>query len=576
MAVLLANGTLAIRLDQFGRVSSLSFPHVGREVQNRQAVHRIGVWVDGEFSWIDDGAWRVRMRLPQGALVVHTVLKHERLGLVLECDDFVDSKVNVFGRNIHVVNLRTETRQVRLFLHQAFRLRDDGQAIDTAQYVEASRALLHYRGRRAFAAGLRTFAGRDFDRWTVGRFGDGLDGAWRDAEDGELAGCPHEYGMTDSVLSCSLRLAALASDRCTYWLAAGKSIKEALGLHEKTRGVGLVRSLARTTDAWHKWLSPGFRAVQKLPPAHRQTFVNSLLTLRAHADESGLVLTDDAVGGCRLYDAAFALWPLIRLGYGDEAAMFFEACRRIFETDGYFAPAYYTDGEPVATDTAWRQDRPPIRLRDAAAVLFIFCQFATSRVGVERSRQLYQSVAAKVATFLTDNWDNPAADDDAAFVWRLSRAALEQASELAQQHDDPANAVQWRTCADDISTQLAGRGADGVTMDAVYAAYMFGVEGEGEAERTGQLVNEATQTLAAVDGLFKRRADDPDSSVVASLWLAQYYIETGELARAERIVDLIRERRITKTGVVNEHSASSVVASAEYVNTLLDMIVAQR
>lgn len=111
-------------------------------------------------------------------------------------------------------------------------------------------------------------------------------------------------------------------------------------------------------------------------------------------------------------------------------------------------------------------------------------------------------------------------------------------------------------------------------MDAVYAAYMFGVEGE--ADRTKQLVGRAVQTLAAVDGLFKRRADDPDSSVVASLWLAQYYIETGELARAERIVDLIRERRITKTGMLSEHSASSVVASAEYVNTLLDMIVAQR
>jgi similar to glucoamylase len=574
MSVLLANGRLAVELDQFGRVSSLSFPHVSREVQNHRAVHRLGVWVDGEFSWIDDGSWRVTLRLPQGALVAHTVLKHERLGLVLECDDFVDSKVNVFGRNIHVVNLRTETRQVRLFLHQAFRLYDDGQAIDTAQYVEASRALLHYRGRRAFAAGLRTFAGRDFDRWTVGRFGDGLDGAWRDAEDGELAGCPHEYGMTDSVLGCSLRLAALASDRCTYWLAAGTSIKEALGLHEKTRSVGLVRSLARTTDFWHKWLSPGFRAAQKLPLPHRKAFINSLLTLRAHVDEHGLILTDGSAGNCRLHDAAFALWPLIRLGYGDEAAMFFEACRRIFETDGYFAPAYYTDGEPVATDTAWRQDRPPMRLRDAAAVLFIFCQFATSRVGMERSRQLYQSVAAKVAIFLTDNWDNPAVDDDAAFVWQLSRAALEQASELAQQHDDPANAVQWRTCADDISTQLAGRGADEVTMDAVYAAYMFGVESE--AYQTKQLVSEATRTLAAVDGLFKRRADDPDSSVVASLWLAQYYIETGELARAERIVDLIRERRIAKTGVVNEYSASSVVASAEYVNTLLDMIVAQR
>ena len=75
----------------------------------------------------------------------------------------------------------------------------------------------------------------------------------------------------------------------------------------------------------------------------------------------------------------------------------------------------------------------------------------------------------------------------------MSRAALEQASELAQQHDDPANAVQWRTCADDISTQLAGRDADEVTMDAVYAAYMFGVEGE--ADWTKQLVSEATQKI---------------------------------------------------------------------------------
>ena len=56
MVVLLANGTLAIRLDQFGRVSSLSFPHVGREVQNRQAVHRIGVCVAADDAAAAGGA----------------------------------------------------------------------------------------------------------------------------------------------------------------------------------------------------------------------------------------------------------------------------------------------------------------------------------------------------------------------------------------------------------------------------------------------------------------------------------------------------------------------------------------
>ena len=60
-SIVLSNNELCVALDRFGEVRDLYYPHVGYEDHVRgHYLHRIGVWVDGQISWLsDDPAWEI-------------------------------------------------------------------------------------------------------------------------------------------------------------------------------------------------------------------------------------------------------------------------------------------------------------------------------------------------------------------------------------------------------------------------------------------------------------------------------------------------------------------------------------
>ena len=124
---------------------------------------------------------------------------------MLEFDDAVDTDFNVLLRTIHVVNLQPETRDVRLFMHQAFIIGDSGSSTDTVQVLPDDNAVIHYRGRRGFAASGQIDGGRFFDQYAVGVFGrEGREGTYRDADDGELSNSTAEHGRVDSTIRFKL------------------------------------------------------------------------------------------------------------------------------------------------------------------------------------------------------------------------------------------------------------------------------------------------------------------------------------------------------------------------------------
>jgi GH15 family glucan-1,4-alpha-glucosidase len=57
--VVLSNGQLFVGLDENALVHDFYYPYVGLEnlTNARSLQHKIGVWVDGVFSWTDDGTW---------------------------------------------------------------------------------------------------------------------------------------------------------------------------------------------------------------------------------------------------------------------------------------------------------------------------------------------------------------------------------------------------------------------------------------------------------------------------------------------------------------------------------------
>jgi len=179
--LVLSNGELHIGINKYGLVHDFYFPYVGLEnhAAGKSLRHRVGVWVDGKVSWLDEPGWEFSFRYFHRALIGHTVARNDEIGILLEFDDVVDANISAFMRNVHVVNMRPVERDVRLFMHQAFDIGDARSNTDTAQYLPDNHAILHYRGRRAFIISATTSDGVPFDQYTVGLFGiEGREGTY--------------------------------------------------------------------------------------------------------------------------------------------------------------------------------------------------------------------------------------------------------------------------------------------------------------------------------------------------------------------------------------------------------------
>lgn len=609
--VVLSNGELHVGINKYGLVHDFYFPYVGLENHSsgQSTRHRVGVWVNGEISWMDEHGWEMTFRYPTRALIGHTIAKNEHLGVLIEFDDVVDAHVSAFMRNIHVVNLRPEAREIRLFMHQAFVIGDARSNTDTAQYLPDSDAILHYRGRRAFIVSGMTNNGQPFDQHSIGLFGiEGHEGTYRDADDGELSMGSVEHGRVDSALRFVLHIGAHSSARVHYWIAAGTSIREALYIHKHILEDGLLKRLHDTADWWKKWLEPALQTAEKLPAEHRETFIRSVMVIKSQIDKRGAVIasTDttmlnysrDAYAYCWPRDGAYVLWPLIRMGYVDEPRRFFEFCRRGLHPGGYLMHKYRADG---ALGSSWHPYvhgdivAPPIQEDETALVLFVFAQYYQLHPSAQLLRDFYTSMVVPMAEFLTlyidevtglprpsyDIWEERFLTT--TYTTAVTYAALLAAADLADVAQDAGNAVRWRAAADDMAAAAhkhlynKDRKAfykgiivqDGAiqydtTFDisSVFGSFMFGLFPAGSDEMTDAVVTLEQTFGFTVDkpGLPRyendtyRRVSDAVTGnwwCITSLWMAQYYIEMGHTDKARAIADWVKSHA-GGTGILPE------------------------
>jgi GH15 family glucan-1,4-alpha-glucosidase len=207
--VILGNGSLTVGLNEVGLVHDFYYPYVGLDnlTTARSMDHKIGIWVDGHFSWLDDGSWDIHVNFEQDALVSDISFINKDLNLEITSSDFVDHELNAFCRKIHVKNNADHERAVRVFMHQVFQISRGGRG-DTALFVPEDNYLLDYNGRCSLLINGRTESGESFDQYSVGNYGiEGKEGTYRDAEDGELTGNAVEHGGVDSVARFTLELA---------------------------------------------------------------------------------------------------------------------------------------------------------------------------------------------------------------------------------------------------------------------------------------------------------------------------------------------------------------------------------
>jgi GH15 family glucan-1,4-alpha-glucosidase len=639
--IFLGNGAMLVGLDKDGFVYDFYYPYVGLEnhASSRDLHHRIGVWVDGDFTWLDDGSWDISLDYSPVGLIGHMKAVCSIREITLEFHDAVDSQYNVFSRNIHVVNNSKFQKDIRVFLHQVFRISDSNRD-DTAQYMPDDHVLVHYRGRRVFVIGGEHADGTPFDQFSIGLHGiEGHEGTYKDAEDGELSSHPVEHGRVDSTIRYSIKVEPLSSSRIRYWITAASSKSTALELHNKFVGEGFYDRFQTTEQSWQDWLAIGSNQLHKIDKQFHDSTIKSLLIIKSHIDKRGSVIASgdsamlnyarDYYSYCWPRDAAYALWPLVRLGYFHEAKMFFEFARDTLHEDGYLMHKYQPDR---ALGSSWHpyivdnKSELPIQEDETAIVLFLLSEFYKTAKDEDFVRSMYKGLVQPAANFMDSYIDSdtklPHASYDlweqkfstSTYTTALVYSSLVSAAALAEEFEFPDDAIRWRTVAEDIRSNaqdaffnskkqffykgftINNKGMleydETIDSSSLYGAAMFGLYDIND-DRVSRAIETLENTLVDKSnsgGVPRYEYDEyyatkPNSLgnpwFVTTLWYAQILIEKGRVDKAREIVQWAMSKML-KSGALPEQidpdsskhiSVEPLVWSqAEFINTVLDLM----
>lgn len=418
-ALTLGNGTMLVCLDEHGFVRDFYFPYVGLENQVAGNKHRIGIWINDRFSWIDDGSWKISIGYKPETMVGYLVCKNDSLQLTVVMEDIVYNETNVFLRQMDVYNHSDQPISVRVFFHQMFWI-GESKKRNTAFYDPTHNSIVHYKGRRVFIVNGMTTSGTTIDDYTMGAYMDeGKEGAYRDAEDGVLSKNAVEHGSVDSVIRFSTSCGPNEKTRLYYWICAGKSLEEAYELNtmvlQKT-----PESMIHSTEAyWHAWLETKEFPTDKLPEDLKKLFDTSLFILRCHTDNRGSIIASadsemieygkDDYSYMWPRDAAFIVGTLCKAGYPEVTKPFFQFCMDVLHPDGYLHHRFRPDKSLGSTwhsttsQKEWLKDKIlqlPIQEDESASVLFALLRYYEASKDLEFIETLYKPLIEKIATFL--------------------------------------------------------------------------------------------------------------------------------------------------------------------------------
>lgn len=590
-------------------IRDMFYPYVGLENHVSGHFCRFGVWVDGEFSWIDD-SWNKKLNYKEDSLVTDVSLKKPTIRLELQIQDGVNHFHDIFIRKVKTKNTSEKEREVRLFFSHDLHLSDTDKGI-TAYYDPRIDAMIHFKKDRYFMIsgasdkkGLFQFAAG------VTEF-EGLSGTWKDAEDGNLSNNPVAHGSVDSTISLRTRIPSQGVKTSFYWIAAGRTLEEVYKLHEIVTGRNPQRLLKATENYYKAWVTKSDMSFGDLPPDIVRMFKRSLLVLRTQIDNRGAIIasTDsdilrfnrDTYSYVWPRDGAFVAMGLDAAGYHNITQRFFKFCEKTISNDGFLYQKYHPDGHWGSTWHAWVDQNGefqlPIQEDETALVIFSLWNHYHQFRDIEFINPLYEPLICKAADFMTKYRDEktklPLPSYD---LWEENRGVstfttsaviggLQAASRFAQIYGDFERAKKYETAVtevreamlqhlyDDeahrflkmIKTDEKGRYTKDRTIDSsVYGVFEFGAlpASDPRVEKTMQAVESTLWVKTEVGGIARYENDryhqiskDIDKVpgnpwVICTLWLAEWYIAKGDLDKGREILQW----------VVNHASESGLLA----------------
>lgn len=584
------NGSLLVNFDAKYQIRDIYFPHVGQENHTEGFPFRFGVWANDEFAWIYSDDWHRELRYLPETLVTDVTLTNENLGIEIKCNDTVASHENIFLRRVRVNNLRHAERNVRIYLHQDFRIYESNFG-DTAFYDPDTLSLIHYKKHRYFLINTEPH----FDSFATGRKGvKDREGTWRDAEDGRLQGGAITEGSVDSTIGVHFTLESTGTYEFFYWIAAGTSHGEVARLNKHVLERRPQQYLDYTGNYWCAWVNKNETDFADLPREIVDFYKRCLLILHTQIDYHGAILAandsdvteraTDHYSYLWTRDGAFVANALDMAGYSGVTRPFYDLCSRIVHPSGYFLQKYNPDGTVAsgwhaAWDIAGKQRLVPIQEDETALVLWALWQHYDKYRDIEFAHRVYRRLVTACADFMVEFRDDGLRLPKPSWnLWENQRgihtftcatvvAGLRAAGNFARLFAETDRSDVYEAAATEIVeamrthlySEQKGRFLRGLhfqdndrfeadaTVDAsLFGTFYFGCFAADDemVVNTMRAVEETLGLETDIGGVARFENDDyvrvsdkvPGNSwFICTLWLAEYY-----LARAQTRADLAR------------------------------------
>lgn len=598
----IGNGSLLIAFDSQYRLADLYFPHVGME-NHAAARFRFGVWADGVLSWIENPQWKKNLGYLRDTLVTDVVCENNLIGIRLNSYDAIDADANVFVRKIVVRNLRSEKREIKLFLHHDLNLY--GNAIgDTAMYDPATRSIVHYKARRYVLINASLEGEAGIAEYVCGRSGiGGAEGTWRDAEDGALEMTPIAQGAVDSTVGITVPLEALGNSTVMYWMCTGKTYDEVRELNAAVIDEGASRVLARTASYWYTWVNKPADDLSDLPEEIVSLYRRSLLIMRTQCDNGGAVLAandsdiqwghNDHYSYMWARDGAFVCDAFDRAGYPEITRRFLHFVDEVIKDEGYLLHKYNPDGSVASLWHAWIRNgkaQLPIQEDETALVVWLVWRHYQRTRDLELLRAIYRRLVINPADFMLryrdgstrlplpsfDLWEER--QGVLTFTCAAVVAGLTAAAEIANIFNDQERRHLYADAAGEVrdamirhlwldeerrfARGLVLRGDDlelDKTVDAsAFATFYFDVFPATSAlvGSTMEAIREKLWVQTEVGGIARYEGDayhriseemarvPGNPWLICTLWLAEYTISRAtSIAELQSALDLVRWAR---------------------------------
>lgn len=620
-SIVFGNQNLLVCIDKSYNIRDLYYPYVGMENHLEGHECRIGIWVEGNFSWLESDLWEKNLKYASESLIGESEFENQTINSKMTIKDCVYYKKNIFLREIQVENLSNEDKEYRIFFSHDLQIKGTRIGI-TAYFDPETKSVIHYLRDRWFL-----FNGKGdsigIDGFTIGKthFGASV-GSYKDAEDGYLSGNPIDQGTVDSTIQVNVKVKGKQKGVVKYWFTVGLDSTEVKQLNDFIITKGISNAIEETLAFDRTWVKKSNLDFFDLPDNVVKLLKQSLLLVKSQMDKSGAIIAANDTDIMQFNRDHYSyLWPrdgalvalsLSKAGYAFLTRKFYQLCGKLITSKGFLLHKYNPDGSIGSSWHSWFNKEEGLILAiqedETALVLYTLGEYYTIYKDMDLLAELYSKFIIPAADFMVEFRDERGLPLPSYDLWEERRgihafttvsviAGLRSAAKFAEYFGEIKRAKIYRETAEKmkaamikylfdiklnrflrtINFQKDGGIIKDTIMDAsIYAIFEFDVFSINDpmVQSTMNQVIERLRVKTDVGGIARYENDyyhkvsedvinvPGNPWYICTLWIAEWYLKNAKEGINSKD-NLDRAKDILKW--VADHSLSTGVL-AEQVN----------